>query len=89
MNRDEAGRLLNKTYPYPGDPGYYIGELAVSHQLHCLNRLHQDLFVEYYKDIYGPEEFEEDGNSGWGHISHCLEIVGQALTCASDVSVIP
>ncbi|KAJ5087522.1 hypothetical protein N7456_011138 [Penicillium angulare] len=90
MNRDDASRLLNKTYPYPGDPGYYIGELAVSHQLHCLNRLRQGLSLEYYKNVYGPEEFEEeDGTLGWGHISHCLESVRQALVCASDVSVIP
>ena len=36
MTRAEALRLPNATYPYVNDPGYYIGELAVFHQLHCL-----------------------------------------------------
>lgn len=38
MNSFDAARLPNKTYPWPGDPGYYIGELSVAHQLHCLVR---------------------------------------------------
>lgn len=36
MSKADAERLPNKTYPWPGDPGYYIGQLSVSHQLHCL-----------------------------------------------------
>lgn len=38
LTQSQAARLPNKTYPYIGDDGYYIGELAVFHQLHCLVR---------------------------------------------------
>ena len=34
--RSEAILLPNKTYPIKDQPGYYIAELDVFHQLHCL-----------------------------------------------------
>ena len=34
--RNEAVLLPNKTYPIRDEPGYYIAELDVFHQLHCL-----------------------------------------------------
>lgn len=38
--KEEAALLPNKTAAIPGDPdGYYIAELEVFHQLHCLVRL--------------------------------------------------
>ena len=36
ITRDEAILLPNKTYPIKDQPGYYIAELDVFHQLHCL-----------------------------------------------------
>lgn len=37
--RSEAVLLPNKTYPIKDEPGYYIAELDVFHQLHCLVRV--------------------------------------------------
>lgn len=34
--RSSAAKLVNKTVPIPGEPGQYIVELNVFHQLHCL-----------------------------------------------------
>jgi hypothetical protein len=34
--RSQAELLPNKTYPLFNDPGYYVAELDVFHQLHCL-----------------------------------------------------
>lgn len=34
--RHQAERLPNRTHAIPGDPGYYIAELDVFHELHCL-----------------------------------------------------
>lgn len=34
--KSEAVLLPNKTYPIKDEPGYYIAELDVFHQLHCL-----------------------------------------------------
>jgi hypothetical protein len=36
--KQEAAKLPNKTSPIPGDPGFYIVELDVFHELHCLVR---------------------------------------------------
>jgi len=36
ITRSEAILLPNKTYPIEDQPGYYIAELDVFHQLHCL-----------------------------------------------------
>lgn len=32
----QAARLVNKTVPIPGEPGQYVVQLNVFHQLHCL-----------------------------------------------------
>lgn len=34
--RPSAAQLVNRTVPIPGDPGHYVVELNVFHQLHCL-----------------------------------------------------
>jgi hypothetical protein len=36
--KSEAALLPNKTYPIKNEPGYYIIQLDVFHQLHCLVR---------------------------------------------------
>jgi hypothetical protein len=34
--KEQAQKMANKTIPIPKDPGYYITELSVFYQLHCL-----------------------------------------------------
>lgn len=36
ITKEQAAQLPNKTQPIPGDDGYYISELDVFHNLHCL-----------------------------------------------------
>lgn len=31
-----AAQMINKTTPIPNNPGYFVSELSVFHQLHCL-----------------------------------------------------
>ena len=40
ISKDQAAKLPNKTHAIPGDEGYYIAELDVFHNLHCLVCLH-------------------------------------------------
>lgn len=42
--KEEAQKMVNKTLPIPNDPGYYITELSVFHQLHCLVGSHSPRF---------------------------------------------
>ncbi|KAJ7446319.1 hypothetical protein FB451DRAFT_1567858 [Mycena latifolia] len=81
--KDEAALLPNKTSPIPGDPGFYIAELDVFHELHCLNMIRKALDPEYYPDwnIKAVERARE-------HVSHCVDWIRQAIMCHSDTSVI-
>jgi hypothetical protein len=89
LPRAEAERLPNKTYPYIGDKGYYIAELAVFHQLHCVNAIRIALAKDYYQKVLDASEFDAtEGSYGRDHINHCVDAVREAIMCASDISVI-
>ncbi|KAJ7779872.1 hypothetical protein B0H16DRAFT_1300051 [Mycena metata] len=79
-----AGALLpNRTSPIPGDPGYYIAELDVYHQLHCLNTIRKALHPVYY-----PDWDITKGGYPREHVSHCLECIRHSIMCHSDTSVV-
>ncbi|KAJ7692053.1 hypothetical protein B0H17DRAFT_1061792 [Mycena rosella] len=80
--KSEAALLPNKTSGIPGDPGYYIVELDVFHQLHCLNTIRKALHPAYY-----PEWDITKVSYAKTHISHCVEWLRRSITCHSDVSV--
>ncbi|KJK74826.1 hypothetical protein H634G_09870 [Metarhizium anisopliae BRIP 53293] len=89
LSREQAQLLPNRTYPFIGDEGYYIAELAVFHQLHCVNAIRIALSKDYYQTVLSLEEFDDvQGSYGRDHISHCLDAVREAIMCASDISVI-
>jgi len=75
--KSEAALLPNKTYPIKDEPGYYIIELDVFHQLHFLNKIRQALHKEHYVDDFGEE-----------HTSHCIDSIRQYIMCNVDISVI-
>ncbi|KAJ7775804.1 hypothetical protein B0H14DRAFT_2631836 [Mycena olivaceomarginata] len=81
--REEAVKLPNKTSAVPGDPGYYIAELDVFHELHCLNMIRKALDPDYYPDwnIKIVERARE-------HVSHCVDWIRESIMCHSDTSVI-
>ncbi|KAF7341323.1 hypothetical protein MVEN_01868600 [Mycena venus] len=83
ISKDEAARLPNKTSPIPGDPGFYIAELDVFHELHCLNMIRKALDPDYYPDwnIKTVERARE-------HVSHCVDWIRESIMCHSDTSVI-
>ncbi|KAJ7890379.1 hypothetical protein B0H13DRAFT_877701 [Mycena leptocephala] len=81
--KQEAAKLPNKTSPIPGDPGFYIVELDVFHELHCLNMIRKALDPDYYTDwnIKTVERARE-------HVSHCVDWIRYSIMCHSDTSVI-
>ncbi|EJT79688.1 hypothetical protein GGTG_04772 [Gaeumannomyces tritici R3-111a-1] len=75
----EARHMDNKTLPIPNDRGRYIVQLAVFHQLHCLNILR--------KGIYGAVDMSNtDDLLGIEHMDHCVDILRQSIMCNSDVT---
>ncbi|KAH8813399.1 hypothetical protein DL96DRAFT_518880 [Flagelloscypha sp. PMI_526] len=79
LPKSEAARLPNRTYPIADEPGYYIAQFEVFHQLHCLNTIRKAL---------NPERYAEDTGLDETHVRHCIDSIRQSLMCASDISVI-
>ena len=57
ISKDQAAKLPNKTHAIPGDEGYYIAELGVFHNLHCLVCLHIG-FLQRSESVYGRTWYE-------------------------------
>ncbi|KAF9065603.1 hypothetical protein BDP27DRAFT_1298076 [Rhodocollybia butyracea] len=74
----QAVLLPNKTYPISHEPGYYLAELDVFHQLHCLNYLRMFFNIELYRD---------HPDMGMDHTWHCIDSIRQSLMCSADISV--
>ncbi|KAJ7210215.1 hypothetical protein B0H12DRAFT_1221871 [Mycena haematopus] len=83
ITKDEAARLPNKTQAIPGDSDYYIAELEVFHNLHCL--LDPDYYPEYRMSSNDSSALAKDARQ---HVLHCLDWVRQALMCNADISVV-
>ncbi|KAH8831410.1 hypothetical protein DL96DRAFT_1705846 [Flagelloscypha sp. PMI_526] len=74
----EQSRMINKTEKIlVGDKPEYIVQLAVFHQLHCINMLRMKLSPEYYN---GNGLMDDD------HLSHCIDSLRQAISCNVDVT---
>ncbi|KAJ7349881.1 hypothetical protein DFH08DRAFT_807217 [Mycena albidolilacea] len=78
-----AAQIPNTTSPIPGDPGFYIAELDVYHELHCLNTIRKALDPVYY-----PEWDITKVQYARDHISHCVEWIRSSIMCHSDISVV-
>ncbi|KAK8139507.1 hypothetical protein PG984_002887 [Apiospora sp. TS-2023a] len=79
---DKASQLVNKTVPIPGEPGQYVIQLNVFHQLHCLNMLRKRL---YSKVDYPPDH----ELMGIEHLEHCYDALRQSLMCSVDITPLP
>ncbi|KAI1121061.1 hypothetical protein F5Y10DRAFT_257089 [Nemania abortiva] len=79
ITADEARPMDNKTLPIPGDKGGYIVQLAVFHQLHCLNMIRRALYG-------GADMSNTDDSMGIEHLDHCVDMLRQSIMCTSDVT---
>ncbi|KAJ7062079.1 hypothetical protein C8F01DRAFT_1284132 [Mycena amicta] len=90
ITKEEAAQLPNKTHAIPGDPGHYIAELDVFHNLHCLNKVRMALDPDYYPDwrMSTSNNWIETQKNATEHVNHCVDWIRQSLMCAGDTSVI-
>ncbi|KAJ8129036.1 hypothetical protein O1611_g4595 [Lasiodiplodia mahajangana] len=79
ITADEARPMDNKTLPIPGDKGGYVVQLAVFHQLHCLNMIRKALYD-------GADMSNTDDSMGIEHLDHCVDMLRQSIMCTSDVT---
>ena len=89
--RSEAVLLPNKTYPIKDDPGYYIAELDVFHQLHCLvssivchkkkscNKYNHMIPKNNIRRALHREYYANDTDLDEDHVSHCVDAIRQSL----------
>ncbi|KAI1078278.1 hypothetical protein F5B20DRAFT_234860 [Whalleya microplaca] len=69
----------NKRLPIPDKEGGYVVQLAVFHQLHCLNMIR--------KAIYGGADMSNmDDAMGIEHLDHCVDMLRQSIMCTSDIT---
>ncbi|KAK2007131.1 hypothetical protein LZ32DRAFT_542501 [Colletotrichum eremochloae] len=76
-----TGNVSRKTFQWP-ESGLYFTGLEVFHSLHCLNRLRQALYPDYYYDVFN----NPDDPSREDHIGHCINHLRQAIQCHSDLT---
>lgn len=81
------GKDPGRTVKAPQSWGYgedaHWAEIDVFHQIHCLNSIRQSLYRDYYVGK------DNDTNPlAWGHITHCLHNLVQALMCSASADVI-
>ncbi|KAI3329924.1 hypothetical protein F4824DRAFT_492582 [Ustulina deusta] len=73
--------LGESTFKWP-ESGFYFSGLDVYHSLHCLNRLRQAIYPDYYTRI-----FDRPNNpSRVDHIGHCINHIRQSLQCHADLT---
>ena len=86
ISTDLAARLPNATTPVAHQPGQYMVELDVFHQLHCLNLLRKLVYPEKFPTDLSSSS--EKGTDNIYHLEHCYDSIRQSLMCSSDVSTI-
>ncbi|KAG8408980.1 hypothetical protein J3458_019987 [Metarhizium acridum] len=74
---------------YTHDPqGRFLGTLAATHQIHCVDALRKGLWFHYehYRATNDPLFIDKDPPEE--HLMHCVEMLRNAVMCFGDVSVI-
>ncbi|EEH37758.2 hypothetical protein PAAG_00679 [Paracoccidioides lutzii Pb01] len=62
----------------------YIGTLNVYHELHCLKRIHQYMYPDYYFTDLSAEDIEMNRL----HNEHCIDFLRQSAMCHGDIGLI-
>ncbi|KAH9834222.1 uncharacterized protein C8Q71DRAFT_166840 [Rhodofomes roseus] len=68
------------------DGGGIYASIEVGHQLHCLDMLRQNSYVDHYGS--SDENYVKRPEFYRIHIDHCIEMIRQVLMCNSDVGLL-
>jgi hypothetical protein len=64
----------------------YVASIEVFHHLHCLDELRREISYKHYHEAEeGPAP---GGKLHEAHISHCIDVLAQALRCTGSVDMI-
>ncbi|KAF4635223.1 hypothetical protein G7Y89_g2867 [Cudoniella acicularis] len=74
---------------FPHDPqGRYLGTLAATHQMHCVDSLRKAMWFHYEHYKNKGDSLFIDKDPPEEHLMHCVEMLRNAVMCSGDVSVI-
>ncbi|MCJ1446153.1 MAG: hypothetical protein MMC23_006658 [Stictis urceolatum] len=65
------------------DGSGYASQLGVFHELHCLKKIRQWI----YRDYYLTDESSADLIEGEAHIHHCIEMLRESILCCGDTTL--
>ncbi|KAF4628749.1 hypothetical protein G7Y89_g9408 [Cudoniella acicularis] len=83
VSGSDLDRIGASSIPIPDQEGQYVAGLNVFHELHCLKRIRQYTWADYYH----PNATEEDSRLNRLHADHCIDVLRQAILCHSDISL--
>ena len=82
-NPDTAVRFPEE---YGHGPDAYMASIEVFHHVHCLDKLRKEIsYKHYWEKEEGPAP---GGKMHEAHISHCIDVLAQALRCTGSVDII-
>ncbi|KAI1772537.1 hypothetical protein F4818DRAFT_426281 [Hypoxylon cercidicola] len=71
------------------DPqGRYLGTLASTHQIHCVDSLRKGLWFHYKHYQAAGDSLFIDKDPPEEHLMHCVEMLRNAVMCFGDVSLV-
>ncbi|KAF4624107.1 hypothetical protein G7Y89_g14064 [Cudoniella acicularis] len=85
VSGDDLRRINKTSIPVPGEEDSYWAALSMMHELHCVKRLRQFIYQEYYFATLT----EEEKRLNTLHTDHCLEILRQGVICRGDIALVP
>ncbi|KAJ6036381.1 hypothetical protein N7540_000660 [Penicillium herquei] len=63
-----------------GNEGYYVGQMGLFHELHCLKRIRHYIYRSHYLTNYTDDQLIEEE----AHIDHCVELMRETILCRGD-----
>ncbi|KAJ5657621.1 uncharacterized protein N7484_001270 [Penicillium longicatenatum] len=63
-----------------GNGGYYVGQMGLFHELHCLKRIRHYIYRRHYLANFTEEHLVEEE----AHIDHCIELMRETILCRGD-----
>ncbi|KAH8746326.1 hypothetical protein BGZ57DRAFT_917816 [Hyaloscypha finlandica] len=82
VSKSDLDRIHADSIGVPGTD-MYVGGLGVYHELHCLKRIRQYTWQDYYH----AHATDEDKRLNRLHTDHCIDVLRQAILCHADVSL--
>ncbi|PMD16630.1 hypothetical protein NA56DRAFT_692412 [Hyaloscypha hepaticicola] len=85
VSGEDLRRINMSSIAVPGEEDSYWVALSAMHELHCVKRLRQ----YSYQDYYFPNLTAEEKRLNYLHNDHCLEIIRQGVMCRGDIALVP